>query len=278
MIVFNKLKGINDWRSIQDVVRITFKSFHDVLRSQAEQIKSLERQVDSKAGRSEVATAMQQKANAGEVASKMTELELMLHSKADISDMERRALKTDIDASLRTQMSDVFTILNTKSEAGETKVWKDSSDRQIAHLDQEVARLQRALDEQRALIHSKASVVEVSQALSVKADVVEVEEKMREKAGRVQMTDALSRKADGAELDLSLGQIRQQMADIAAGLNRKGDASRIEALNEKCERVNARVDADSDTNAAALRAISSSFDTALDQLRDAATAQSHRPP
>lgn len=44
--------------------------------------------------------------------------------------MDRRALKTELDASLRTQMADVFTILNTKSEAVETRVgrrwWREA--------------------------------------------------------------------------------------------------------------------------------------------------------
>ena len=194
--------------------------------------------------------------------------------------MERRVLKSDMDASLRTQMSDVFTILNSKSDEREAKVWKDSSERQISHLTQEVSRLQRALEEHKALIHTKASVVEVSQALSVKADAAEVDEKMREKAGRAQLAEALSKKAETSDVDLSLGQIRSQMADLAYGLNRKGDASRVQEIYEKCEKLSARVDADSDTNGAALRAISSSFDTALDQLREAATASesatSHR--
>jgi hypothetical protein len=54
------------------------------------------------------------------------QLEMVLHKKADLADMDRRALKTEVDGSLRTQMSDVFTIINTKSEAVETRVRQDS--------------------------------------------------------------------------------------------------------------------------------------------------------
>ena len=38
------------------------------------------------------------------------QLELLLHKKADCTDMDRRALKTEVDASLRTQMSDIFQV------------------------------------------------------------------------------------------------------------------------------------------------------------------------
>lgn len=54
--------------------------------------------------------------------SRSSQLETLLATKADISDMERRALKTEVDASLRTQMSDVYTLLRQKTEDAEFKV------------------------------------------------------------------------------------------------------------------------------------------------------------
>ena len=51
----------------------------------------------------------------------------MIHKKADCSDMDRRALKTEVDSAIRTQMSDVLAIIQTKSEVGEVKVRMDGS-------------------------------------------------------------------------------------------------------------------------------------------------------
>ncbi|CAG9464890.1 unnamed protein product [Pedinophyceae sp. YPF-701] len=52
------LCGINEWRNIQDIVRQSFKSFHDVIRAQGEAIRVLEQQVEdlraSKADRTRV--------------------------------------------------------------------------------------------------------------------------------------------------------------------------------------------------------------------------------
>ena len=47
---------------------------------------------------------------------------MMIHKKADCSDLDRRALKTEVDSAIRTQMSDVLAVIQTKSEAGEVKV------------------------------------------------------------------------------------------------------------------------------------------------------------
>ena len=43
------LTGVNEWRNIQDVVRITLKSFHDVLTKQAYTIHELRTQLETKA-------------------------------------------------------------------------------------------------------------------------------------------------------------------------------------------------------------------------------------
>jgi hypothetical protein len=67
---------MNEWRNIQDIVRVTFKAFHDVLKAQGEAIRSLERAVEKKASQREVATALAAKASAAE-------LEAQLFRKAD---------------------------------------------------------------------------------------------------------------------------------------------------------------------------------------------------
>ena len=55
-------------------MRLTFKAFHEVLRQQGDSIKALERTLDGKAGRTEVAAALQQKANASEMAARLAEV------------------------------------------------------------------------------------------------------------------------------------------------------------------------------------------------------------
>lgn len=52
---------------LQDYVRMTFKSFHEVLRSQGEAIKALERTLEGKASRVEVSNVLHQKANSDDV-------------------------------------------------------------------------------------------------------------------------------------------------------------------------------------------------------------------
>lgn len=37
------LSGVNDWRNIQDIVRLTFKALSDIVRTQGSAILDLER-------------------------------------------------------------------------------------------------------------------------------------------------------------------------------------------------------------------------------------------
>eukprot|EP00798_Chlamydomonas_sp_ICE-L_P003123 gene3123-13135_t len=255
-----------EWRSIQDIVKVTFRAFHDVLRAQGEAIKALERTVDTKASRAEASSALGQKANAAEVAGRLAEIESMLHKKADISDMDRRALRADVEAGLRTQMADVFTIINTKSEDTEFRTWRESSERQLGQLRAELTRLTSNVEDARSVLHSKASVVEVSTALSLKADSGEVDEKLREKAGRRLVSEALAQKADVASVDLVLNQLRQEMADCGAMVARKAENGRVDEVSQRVERLRQRVEADSDTTASALRTLGTTFDALLQSI------------
>lgn len=79
--------------------------------------------------------------------------------------------------------------------------------------------------------------------------------------------ESLSKKADIATLDQFQNIVKQDLADTAMAVARKADSSNVEELTGRCERLRARVEADSDTTASALRTISSTFDSTLADVR-----------
>ncbi|KAG2452969.1 hypothetical protein HYH02_002306 [Chlamydomonas schloesseri] len=267
LVLEDLTQGLNEWRNIQDIVRLTFKAFHDVLRAQGDAIKAIERAVDTKASRAEVTTGLQQKANVSDMAARIRELETLLATKADISDMERRALKTEVDASLRTQMSDVYTLLRQKTEDAEFKAFKEHADRQLSGLRADVSRLGSGMEATRTALDGKAGLAEVSAALAQKADLAEVDDKLRDKVSRKMFQEGLARKADLAQLDQTEARLGQELADLRALAGRKADATALEEVSNRTERLRQRVEADSDTTAAALRTISATFDNTLADVR-----------
>ncbi|KXZ50641.1 hypothetical protein GPECTOR_15g325 [Gonium pectorale] len=229
--------------------------------------QAIERTVDTKASRAEMATSLQQKANAADMAARLRELEALLATKADVADMERRALKNEVEASLRTQMADVHTLLRSKTEDAEFKAFKEHADRQLSSLRTDVTRLGSGLEAARAALDSKAGVAEVSAALAQKADLAEVEDKLRDKISRKMFQEGMSRKADVAQLDQVETRLGQELADVRTLAGRKADATAVEEVSSRTERLRQRVEADSDTTAAALRTISATFDNTLADVR-----------
>ena len=67
LIVDDLLKGLSEWRNIQDIVRLTFKALSDVVRMQGQAIHDLERQLPLKVSRSEFTMAISQKASTAEL-------------------------------------------------------------------------------------------------------------------------------------------------------------------------------------------------------------------
>ena len=66
-VVDELLEGLNDWRNVQDIVRLTFKALSDVIKSQGMSISELEREIGNKVNKVEINTVLNQKVNISDV-------------------------------------------------------------------------------------------------------------------------------------------------------------------------------------------------------------------
>ena len=48
-VVEDLMQGMNEWRNIQDAIRSTVKTLHDVIKAQDDKVKALELKMESKA-------------------------------------------------------------------------------------------------------------------------------------------------------------------------------------------------------------------------------------
>eukprot|EP00965_Chrysotila_dentata_P206528 6183583-Pleurochrysis_carterae.AAC.2 len=55
------LQGLHEWRPVHEIVRLTFKALHDVVKAQGEAIRNIERGLALKQSKHEAATALAQK-------------------------------------------------------------------------------------------------------------------------------------------------------------------------------------------------------------------------
>ena len=110
--------GKNEWRNIQDIVRVTFKEFHDVLRAQGDAIKSLERAIDSKADRGELGRGLS-RSQLPEVEAALRQLK---HISSDIGhQLDLRATKADVHAAFKAQEELMSRELARKADAEEVE-------------------------------------------------------------------------------------------------------------------------------------------------------------
>ena len=86
-MVKDLLNGINDWRNVEDIVRITFKALSDVVTAQANSIRELERQLPYKASKQELTSALTLKVNSTDISRTITEIVEQVDRKVDMNDI-----------------------------------------------------------------------------------------------------------------------------------------------------------------------------------------------
>ena len=72
-VVEDLTRGLNEWRNIQDIVRLSFVAFHKALQAQGDAIQALTEQTELRALKSDVRAAFERFARQGGVASRQSE-------------------------------------------------------------------------------------------------------------------------------------------------------------------------------------------------------------
>jgi hypothetical protein len=87
VLVNDLLNGLNEWRNIQDIIRITFKALTDVVTAQGNSIRELERQLPYKANKQELNSSLSTKANASDLSIALTEFTSKIERKVNYDEI-----------------------------------------------------------------------------------------------------------------------------------------------------------------------------------------------
>ena len=219
------MSGANEWVNIQDVVRLTFKAFHDVLQAQGEAIRSLERQLDAKVGRTEVATAVRESTDAtlAEVQGSLGRLAVQLGSKVDRADVSAAlahhyATRADVDGAVSSASARLEAMLDAKASRDDVAAARADAQERIGGVARtlrgELARKAEA-DDVAHRLETKAGVVEVTEAISLKADRSDLDERLRTKASSAEVADIRKSMLRRADVEEAVSRVR---ADADASL------------------------------------------------------------
>jgi hypothetical protein len=240
LIVEDLLGGANEWRNVQDIIRLTFKALSDVVRTQAASLRELERQMATKVSKTDLNSGLAVKANVSDITRTVKEVFSSLESKLNLDDLQ--ALVGD-----KVSRSEVQYLLSSKAplEAVEIKADKrtvdselhalrvaiDETQKEMARRHQQTAN-QRDIQQIYTLLDTKANSVDIEESLQTKANKQSVANALHKKANRVDVDSLLARKADLAELQSVLmateGKADQAYADrILQNLELKVDRSEL---------------------------------------------------
>lgn len=285
------LSGMNEWRNIQDVVRLTLKSFHDVLKSQAETIHELRTQLADKVSTNDLLDLRDRQDRTEErwedLEKRTSGIEEALPEKPDrkelLSELQKKV--TRLEHSVKASNYESKTqVLGAMADL-EASVGADLKSMKTQ------MRAKVSLDRFRAEMETRATVAEIGELLDSKVDRAMLSKSVEKL--RAHFGSELVRKADKEKTQRHLERIESEVADLGKlnGASLKGmmkskaDAKSLklvkEVLAEEIQKVRqqhhemeTRIDADSQTSATAFKSISNSFDSHITDLQQIVDEQS----
>lgn len=121
------LDGTHEWRPVQEIVRLTFKALHDVVRAQAEAIREVERLAGTRVSRPEQAAALAEKVSIAELSQTFDDLSAIIDAKLDAADaagaLDGKADKgaTQLALQLKADHAEVQRCLDAKADVEEVQ-------------------------------------------------------------------------------------------------------------------------------------------------------------
>ena len=200
VLVDDLINGLNDWRAVQDIVRLTFKALSDVVKSQGASLKEIEAQLPGKALKSEMSQCLLMKNNYTELTRSLSELTALVEGKMNTDDVysivEDKVSRNDLQYLLGAKASyeELQTSLSEKADLNEVQSELRALRAIIEEMNEENYRKFQ-------LCASKRELQQVQTLAETKANKDEVTEALEEKANKQSVANALHRKSNKGEIE-----------------------------------------------------------------------------
>eukprot|EP00892_Ulva_mutabilis_P004442 jgi/Ulvmu1/236/UM001_0240.1 len=194
------ISGQNDWRNISDVVRTTFRAFHDVIKRHSTALSTLTKVVDEKASQHDVNCALE--SSATEVCGRLQEVERGLERLPDRQLDDEAAWRREM-AAAKADTIEVHRLLESKACVAHVKeALAQKADRRLVQSLRAAQEQQGSVEDKLALLerdlHRKAALQDVCKMMEAKASCNEVEAALRK------LSSDVAGRADVGELRRAL--------------------------------------------------------------------------
>jgi hypothetical protein len=219
-VVSGLLQETNDWINIQDIIKLTFKSVFDVIKSQSELIKEIEAQLPSKTTKSELVASLQLKHDYADFTKYASEIN---NKKADKEDIDKHiallkndyndklnsstlSLKDHIQSSIENAMRPINSEIASIKESIEKCLKADAYEEKIKELEQR-------LDNLTEQIEAKPNTTEITTALHKKANKADVDALLLTKAEKSDIDGSVQ------QLSTKIGEINDDIKQLDSNIN-----------------------------------------------------------
>ena len=239
-IIEDLLSGLNEWRNVQDIVRLSIRALADLAKSQGHSLKEVQFYQSDYALKSEVASNLALKANLSDLSRAISETRASLDNK--VSYEEVRSVLED-----RVSKSDMLHLLQGKVSVEEFRTAIEFKV-DVKELQNEIKAIRNAFDDLRGFMVSNLqncaslkNLAVLEKVVESKADLSEVNAALNEKATKTSVANALHKKANKADVDeLIAGKVGLEVVNgIVASIDNKVSAS---AFNKLAAEVEKKVD------------------------------------
>ena len=199
-VVEELLSGGEEWRNIQEIIKMTLKAMSEVVQDQGKAINDLEQIMYTKANKSDLHSSLSTKANVTDVSKAITEVATIIEEKASLEEvnlmMEDKMTKSELQYLLTNKVSidELRTLLEAKCNTQELN-------QKIHFMDNKLEQCLRDLQTKTRGFALQKDLSHVMVQLELKADLNDVNESLSSKANKSTVANALHRKANKADID-----------------------------------------------------------------------------
>ena len=220
ILVDELLNGLNEWRAVPDIVRLTFKALSDVVKTHTTSLRELEIQIATKANRSELV----QKANISDLNRAFSDVRSGPESKSletFQSLLEEKVSRKECQYIISGKFNEIKSEIDKKADSRELQSEIRSLRSQIEELNFK-KKQSKELDEVYRILEEKVNISDLNAALEEKANKQSIASALHKKVNRNDIEAMLLTKADLSELQ-----------SILAILETKADRHTIELLSRE---------------------------------------------
>ncbi|KAM3147350.1 hypothetical protein pb186bvf_000601 [Paramecium bursaria] len=262
------IQSTQEWKNINDIIRLTFKAITDVVKNQAESIRELEKQISTRASKNELHTGLSLKSNINDISKTIAELATNLDSKISYEDsktiLNDYVLKNELQYLLSSKLDiDEVRQIMEKQQGGEFK-------QEFVNLKQRVDDLQQSTSKKFTQLPSMKEFSQLMQVVEQKANLQEINEALETKASKHQVQQAISKKIGKQELEQLLQNYSslEDIQPIIQALDQKASLDQIDKIASILEMKVDRTDFTILINSLQTKAEMHQFEQIKEQLQD----------